>query len=888
MYKNIHDYGIVGNLQSVALVGLDGSIDWMCLPYLDSPSVFGALLDDHKGGRFAITPTYHWDSHAKYIPQTNVLTTRFRTGGGTLLLTDFMPILFYGEEQVVEGEQELYRLIEVEQGVVDVRVFFQPRFDYARTKVTIMHRNGAVMAQGGDESMVLASSRPLEVTGDSVEARWQLREGERVWLHLRYGHHEPLNLDIAQAEHALEETKQYWRSWLARNETGRLTDLGPYHEMLERSALVLKLLYYEPTGAIAAAATTSLPEEIGGERNFDYRYSWIRDTSFTLEALFRLGHLSEMHGYLRWLERLLAEHGAAGMRVMYGLRGEEELPEQVLDHFDGYKASRPVRIGNAAAGQKQLDIYGEIMDTALKLANYVGKIDTRLWPVLRSICEYVVDHWHEKDFGIWEVRSGPHHFVSSKVMCWVALDRGAKIARRYGFEGDIAKWEKTRDAIKRDVLEKGWNEEKQTFVQHYDSDDVDATNLLIPLVGFLSTRDPKAVSTIEVTWRELEYEGLLYRYKTADGFSGEEGSFLFCTFWMIDNLIALGRLDDAEVLLRRIERAGNHVGLFSEEYDFRWNEALGNFPQAFTHIGYINSVIQLREAREARVAPEKKPVVTSESWQRLLAPTIPLNTGKAVPAAPREKLATELKDTMNRLRGAFVDIKTGRIAYEKIKTSDLYQEYVQLSHALRLMNLAELESWEEKVAFWINLYNVLVIHGIIELDIESSMNEVRDFFGRIQYQIGDLFFTPDDIEHGILRHNSRAPNSIFRPFSDSDPRREFMVDRFDPRIHFTLVCGSAFCPPIEVYTADDIDNELNIATRTFINAGNVELDRRRGRIYLSRMFKWHGKDFGETAADRIRYISLYMHDKEVGEFLMHYADELDVYYQDYDWRLNRY
>jgi len=816
MYKKISDYGIIGNLYSIALIGLDGSIDWLCMPHIDSPSIFGALLDDSKGGRFSVSPSDDWDSMAEYIPGTNILVTKFRTRKGVMHVTDFMPIPSGGELE--EGQHELYRLVEVKKGTVNVGLLFEPRFNYARSSAILEKFNGGVIANSDGEKVVLSSTIDFAVGDGKAEATWPLSEGDRVWLHLQYCGDEPCELDPRKAENSLQDTQSYWWNWLTKSETGRTFDFGPYCTMINRSALVLKLLYYNPTGTIAAAATTSLPEEIGGERNWDYRYTWVRDTSFTLQALFNLGHLSETEGYLRWIEKILAEHGADTMQIMYGLRGEKDLPEEELHHLDGYKGSRPVRLGNEAANQRQLDIYGEIMGAALKLSDYVGKVDSKLWPLLRNICEHVVAHWREKDSGIWEVRGGPHEFVYSKVMCWVALDRGLTIARRYGFPADLKKWEKARSEIKEDVLKKGWNEKKQAFVQHYETDALDSSTLLIPLLGFLPFDDPRVVSTIKAIQQELSHDGFLYRYTAEDGLQGDEGTFLLCTFWLVDNLIALKRIDEAEMILHRLEGIANHVGLFPEEYDVKWKEALGNFPQAFTHIGYINSVMALCQAKG-------KVVKESQEKRELLRPglllsnKITLNYGEARRDILSNDIANRLKGSMNILRGAFFDTKQGRIAYEGMRESRTYQEYLELSRTLKNIELTDLKSRQEQIAFWINLYNVIVIHGVIELGIRDSVKEVRNFSRRIQYQIDDMFFSPDDIEHGILRGNKRPPFSLFKLFKGNDKRLKFVVDPIDPRIHFALVCASSSCPPIEVYTAEHLDRELTIAGETFLNAG---------------------------------------------------------------------
>ncbi len=887
MYKKISDYGIIGNLHSIALIGLDGSIDWLCLPHIDSPSIFGALLDDKKGGRFSISPLDDWDSVAEYIPETNILTTKFRTRTGVVQITDFMPIPFGGEEELEEEQHELYRLVEVAKGQVDVGAVFEPLFDYARARISLEKRNGAIVARGNDESIVLSATHDLTLSDGKAVAKWSISEGEEVWLHLRYGANEPVELDRERAATALRETEAYWQSWLKKSETGRTIDLGHYCKMIDRCALVLKLLYYNPTGTIAAAATTSLPEDIGGVRNWDYRYTWVRDTSFTLQALFNLGHLSETQGYLRWIERLLSEHGAGNMQIMYGLRGEADLHEEEFPHLDGYKGSRPVRIGNGAASQRQLDIYGEIMDAALRLSDYVGKIDFELWPFLRGICDYVVEHWQDRDSGIWEVRGGPYHFVYSKMMCWVALDRGLTIARRYGFPADLKEWEEIKAEIKGEVLEKGWNREKQSFVQHYETDVLDSSNLLMPLLGFLPFEDPRIVSTIEATQRELGHDGFLYRYVGEDGLPGGEGTFLLCTFWLIDCLIGLKRFEEAEILIKRIEGVANHLGLFSEEYDVNWREALGNFPQAFTHIGYINSVIALRQAKGKETKEDERDK-SSRLRKLLLTSTIVLNDGEPSPNMPIENISMKLKDSMNILRGAFFDTKRGRVSYEQMQRSKAYREYVELSYALKKMDLKGFKGRKEQLAFWINLYNVIVIHGVIKLGIRDSVKEVRNFFRRVQYQIGDMFFTPDDIEHGILRDNSRPPNSLFKVFQGKDPRLAFSIKPFDPRIHFTLVCASSSCPPIEVYTGEKLEKELIIAGETFLNGGGIIIDREKNHVSLSRIFTWYAADFGTSLGERLRFIAPYLYNRDDREFLEENAEHIKINYQDYDWRLNRY
>lgn len=881
MYKRISDYGVIGNLRTVALLGLDGSIDWLCLPFIDSPSVFAALLDDQKGGRFHVRPAHEFDSVARYLEGTNILETMMRTRTGSVRVLDFMPVI-EGREGEESAPIELYRIIEGVEGTVEMDILFEPRFDYARIEPSMARVSGGVTASSGDELLALASTVELARDDNNASAGFNISEGGSVCLRLSYG--EPLPaLELARAKELLDTTAGYWRRWLRTTETGRSYEPGVHRGMVERSALVLKLLLYAPTGAIAAAATTSLPEVIGGERNWDYRYTWVRDTSFTLQALFDLGHLSETEDYLSWLDSLMDRGGGVDeMRIMYGLRGEKDLRETELMHLDGYKSSRPVRIGNGAAEQVQLDIYGELMDASLRLSDYVGKISAEAWPFLREVCDLVVRRWQEPDAGIWEVRGGPFHFVYSKLMCWVALDRGITIARRYGFRADLAAWKRERSQIKAEILNKGWDPVKGAFRQHYDTDALDASSLLVSALGFLPPSDPRVASNLEAVERGLGHEGFIYRYTAYDGLGGREGTFLLCTLWYIDALIDLGRLDEAEAQLSKVEGVANHLGLFSEEYDVLWQEALGNFPQAFTHIGYINSVMSLIRAR----AMERRPLERPERLRAMGRMVMNMGEPPPIKASPRE-LAGRLKGSMNVLRGAFFDTVRGRVAYENMRGSEPYQEYLKLSYTLRQMDLATLVSEEDKLAFWINLYNVGVIHGVVELGVRDSIKEVRAFFRRVVFDVGGLEFSLSDMEHGMLRGNRRPPGSMLRPFRHGDPRLNFDMKALDPRVHFALVCASSSCPPIGVYTAEGIYDELDIAASTFINSGGMVLMRESGVVSLSAVFKWYARDFGRNTPERLRFAARFLYDEAAREYILENAHRLGVSYQQYDWRLNR-
>jgi GH15 family glucan-1,4-alpha-glucosidase len=888
MYKKISDYGVIGNSRTLALVGNDGSMDWLCLPFMDSPSVFAALLDEKKGGYFRVQPQGDWDSAVSYLPGTNVLQTIFRTRQGVVKLIDFMPMEKWQDQDGCEG-CTIYRYVEAIDGEVAIESIFAPRFDYARARTFLEVKDGVVTAEGAQEALVLRISHGHWIIQDDfARAVCSLKKDQCLWLCL---HHGSGGQDLylpERAEKALAETKKYWREWLGKNETGRDIDFGYFQAMVDRSALVLKLLHFEPTGAIAAAATTSLPEVIGGVRNWDYRFSWIRDSALTVEALYNAGHLSEMESYLHWMVKVI-RHSTSDLQILYGLREGAILIEEELSHLEGYKGSAPVRIGNGAYDQKQLDIYGEIMETALRLSNYVGKIDHTLWPFLQNICDTVVREWQSKDSGIWEVRDGPYHFVYSKIMCWTALDRGITIADRYGFPANVAVWKEHRQRIRAEVLEKGWSASKQAFVQHYDSDALDASNLLIPFYRFLPYNDPRMIATVEAIHRELtDAEGLVYRYIAEDGLPGNEGVFLVCTFWLVDNLIGQHRFDEAQSLLFRLSQKANHLGLFAEEYDTCWQEALGNFPQAFTHIGYLNSVAMLAKTKNRLESTVREKTFCEKVEQKVcVIHKYHLNHGHVSGELNSSDIIKDMKHLMNILRGAYFRTAEGRVAYEEMAESRVYKEYLKCSVYLDRFELSSLSTREEQLAFWINLFNVLVIHGVIALGIRNSVKELPRFFRRVQYRVNGLYFSPDDIEHGILRSNHRLPHSVFKSFASGDPRRKFVVEDVDPRIHFALVCASSSCPPIDFYTAERLDAELTVSGKTFLNGGGIQVYQKRECVRLSRVFKWYGEDFGHNDTDRLRFIAPYLYEEKNKLFLQEKADSIQVEYQSYDWRLNR-
>jgi GH15 family glucan-1,4-alpha-glucosidase len=588
-YKPISDYGVIGDMHTAALVGLDGSIDWYCAPRFDSPSVFAALLDARKGGRFQLSPVEDFTTKQSYEGDTNVLSTIFESKQGKVKLTDFMPCFM--EKGELAGFQELHRIVDCIEGDLGLRIIFQPRFDYARGETSIIETREGCVARCQRHQINLASPVKLHATDkDSISTEFSLSKEQRATFILKWGRNHAASAPKYETARKLSRTLSYWKRWV-----GHVKYQGPYRAQVVRSCLVLKLLQYAPTGAMVAAVTTSLPESVGTLRNWDYRYSWIRDNALSVIALSEAGASREALDYARWLINL-RRHSSEKLQIMMGIGGEREIPETILDHLEGYRRSSPVRIGNAASKQLQLDIYGI-------LADYIYFLHTLGWTtgrVYENLVRYSADEamkeWQNSDSGIWEMRQ-PRQFVESTMWCYVALDRAIKIARELGYNDDWQRWEPIRKKIKSQILSDGWSEKKKAFTMVFGGEDLDAANLLMPLVGFLPARDPKMTATIQRIRQELSKDDLVYRYIVDDGQLGKEGAFTVCSFWMVDCLTRMGKLREAEGLLNQLMKRGNHLGLYSEEIDPETGQALGNFPQAYTHMGLITASVHLEEAR---------------------------------------------------------------------------------------------------------------------------------------------------------------------------------------------------------------------------------------------------------------------------------------------------
>jgi len=593
----IEAYGVV-NLETCALVGPDGSVDWFPFPHVESPSVFGAILDAGDGGRFRIAPVEAFEGGQEYIERTNVLETTFTTEDGAATVTDFLP----PAGEVDHPKKVLYRKLSCQRESVEFEVEYQPRFDYALAETTMTETERGVRAEGDEKRTLLESPVELAVGDGRATGEISLDAGETAWFMLRCTGAEDASTD---PDAALAETVDYWREWSHDCDGAEegCVFAGPWHDLVVRSSLALKLLTHAETGAIAAAPTTSLPEDVGGVRNWDYRFNWLRDAGFTIQALMNLGHIEEAEAFFEWFLELCHMHGPEAIQPVYGLHGDADLTERELTHLEGYRQSRPVRIGNGAVEQTQHDIYGELLLGVDEMRCYGRELDDENWAAIRNLVDHVLEVWDEPDAGIWEVRSGDEQFVYSKVMCWVALDRGIAIATETDRDADVEAWRDARDRIEADVLEKGYDDELGAFVQFYGSDTVDATALLLPIVGFLPFDDDRIQGTIDtIESRLVEDELFVRRYDGDDGLPGSEGAFVLCTCWLIDALALSGRVDEARERVEALNECVNSLNLVAEELDPAAGSYLGNYPQAFSHIGLINSALYVGFAAGHEIA----------------------------------------------------------------------------------------------------------------------------------------------------------------------------------------------------------------------------------------------------------------------------------------------
>ncbi|UII24489.1 glycoside hydrolase family 15 protein [Fulvivirga maritima] len=597
-YNPIANYGVIGNQNTIALVGMDGAIDFMCFPRFDSPSIFASILDKQKGGSFQIIPDLKdVDYKQQYLPETNVLVTRFLAYEGMVEITDFMPV------KPLEGSCELIRKVTVIRGKVAFKMKCEPRFEYAREKgKAIAKDSGQVFFEDGEQAEFIRLVSDVQLTAGEHDAtaEFELEEKESACFVLEAVNSEDetdeFGTDLNGKVHQLfTETVNYWKSWV-----GKSKYKGKWLDMVHRSALTLKLLTSHKYGAPVAAATFGLPEHIGGTRNWDYRFTWIRDAAFTMYAFIRLGYTAEAGHFMDWIRHQFDENMQDGseLQLMYGVDGRAELKEIELDHLEGYMHSTPVRIGNEAYDQLQMDIYGELMDSIYLYDKYGEPVTYNFWESLKRHIEYVCDNWRAKDHGIWEIRSEKREFLYSRVMCWVAVDRAIRLAEKRSFPYPFERWRNVRDEIYKNVYEDFWNDDLKAFVQYKGADVLDASALLMPLVRFISPYDPRWQTTMEAIEEKLATDSLVYRYNTEhdiDGLSSEEGTFSVCSFWYVECLCRGGQLEKARLFFEKMLSYGNHLGLFAEQIGLR-GEQLGNFPQAFTHLGLISAAYAINRA----------------------------------------------------------------------------------------------------------------------------------------------------------------------------------------------------------------------------------------------------------------------------------------------------
>jgi len=586
-YRPIEDYGVIGNGHTVALISSSGSIDWLCFHRFDSPSLFARILDPDRGGYWSVTTKGAFESSHRYQEETNILETTLRCAGGTVVLRDFMDIASIARLRRLPAPGRIVRIAECTDGKVGVVSRCQPRPNYARTHPEFALYGDQVTF--GGYTLTGPTAWQVDDADASLTCRITLRAGETTAFTLAT--EDDATLPQRTPADALKVTTDYWRKW-----SSACTYRGPYRDIVIRNALTLKMMTYEPSGAIVAAPTTSLPETFGGERNWDYRFTWIRDASLTLYALLLAGYLDNEQPFFDWLVRTVKLKGT-GISILYPIIPEGRIAETVLDNFRGYRDSRPVRIGNQAAVQEQLDVYGEVMG-AIQFAWRIGKYDpTPLWGTMRQMLDWVTRHWHDRDSGLWEVRGGVRHFVYSKAMMWFALDCGIEIAEGMRLSGDIKTWRRERDLIHEEVLDKGWSDDLGAFKQSYEDENLDAANLRLPLINFVGGDDPRMLSTIDATLEHLVVDGLCYRYIDApEGVTGKEGSFVVCTTWLINALIRAGRTGEAHRMFQNLLARASPLGLYAEEIQPATGAHMGNFPQSFSQIGIINAAVSLAHA----------------------------------------------------------------------------------------------------------------------------------------------------------------------------------------------------------------------------------------------------------------------------------------------------
>jgi GH15 family glucan-1,4-alpha-glucosidase len=604
----VGDYALLSDCRSAALVSRDGSVDWLCFPRFDGPSVFARLLDA-EAGHFSVRPAADAEVTRGYVDQTMALATTFRTPTGVAVLTDALAVgrNDRGHELGAGSPGVLLRRVVCTEGRVELEVEYAPRPEYGLIHPILTPADGGLAARGGADVLVLSAPAALAVEGATATARFGLRAGESAAFALAHASSweaQPATWTQEEIAARLEDTTEGWRSWSRLHQAYE----GPWRGLVHHSGRVLQALTFEPTGAIVAAPTTSLPETVGGERNWDYRYTWVRDASLTMEALWVAACPDEANKFFAFLAAAAASqlHRGTDLQIMFGVGGEHDLTERELPHLSGWRDSRPVRVGNGAWNQRQLDVYGELLGAAQRLVDQLGQLDQPTRAFLVAAADTAAARWKEKDQGIWEIRGEPRDFLYSKLMCWVALDRAIALAEPLGAKDKVPAWTVARDELRTAICEHGWSERAGAFSQAFGSDDLDASNLMLAITGFLPGDDPQMKATIDATAERLTDErGLVYRYRAADGLEGEEGTFLLCTFWLAHAQALAGQVAEARATFERAVAYVNDVGLLAEEVDVGGAEMIGNYPQAFSHIGLVDAAWAITQAEEATVHPTR-------------------------------------------------------------------------------------------------------------------------------------------------------------------------------------------------------------------------------------------------------------------------------------------
>jgi alpha,alpha-trehalase len=609
-FTPIADYALLADCSSAALVDRGGSIDWLCMPRYDSPALFTRILDP-DAGQWSIRPAQAFTTERRYLPGTLVLETTFTTETGSVRLVDAMSFAEgqRGHELGLGAPHELLRLVEGVSGRVELRMELAPRPEYGLVRPLFRRTEGGGRTFGGPNQIAVSVGAPVDLVDSTMASSFTVAEGQKVGFALRWAAPEsasPEPCPAARVEARIRETAEAWRSWEAKHDVYE----GPHRELVRFSSRVLKGLTYRPTGAIVAAPTTSLPENTGGERNWDYRFSWIRDSSLTLEALYIGSCSDEAENFVSFMTSAAGGRveDKTSLQIMYGITGEHDLSERTLPHLRGWRDSRPVRVGNGAWNQTQLDVYGELLNAIYRYNEQIGDLHPEIQRFVSELADAAARRWQEPDAGMWEMRGEPRHHLSSKVLCWVALDRAVRLRPKLGEYAKAEQWAGGRDAIRKAVLERGWSEQRKAYAQSFDSDELDAAQLLMPIVGFLPATDERMRSTIAAIARDLTENGLVLRYRNtegmnADGLSGEEGTFVICSFWLVSCLAQAGEVERAKSLFDQLVGYANDVGLLAEEIDTKSDEQLGNFPQAFSHIGLINAAWELDQAFTSRSVP---------------------------------------------------------------------------------------------------------------------------------------------------------------------------------------------------------------------------------------------------------------------------------------------